>query len=90
MKAIRNVIGPQLRRIRSERGLTQDALAARLQRAGWDVSRASVAKIEAQLRWVADCELLMLASVLEIGLIEFFPPLKEVKMFVGSPGFKRN
>ncbi|XHR30094.1 MAG: helix-turn-helix domain-containing protein [Chthoniobacteraceae bacterium] len=90
MKSIRNVIGPQLRRIRSERGLTQDALAAHLQKAGWDVSRASVGKIEAQLRWVADCELFMLAEVLETALADFFPSSKEVRHFVSSPAFKRN
>ncbi|MDD5351426.1 MAG: hypothetical protein PHQ12_14535 [Chthoniobacteraceae bacterium] len=70
--------------------MTQDTLAARCQLAGWDVSRNSVAKIEAQVRWVADCELFLLASVLDRPLSAFFPPAGEVKKFVSSPGFKRN
>ena len=90
MKNIRNVIGPQLRTIRNERQMTQDLLAARLQRMGWDVSRSSLAKIEAQLRWVADCELFLLADVLETPLSAFFPAAGVIKKFVSSPEFKRN
>jgi len=90
MKSIRNVIGPQVRRIRFAQELTQDALAARLQRAGWDVSRTSLAKIEAQLRWVADCELFLLAKVLSVSIDDLFPDGSVVKKFVGSPEFKRN
>jgi transcriptional regulator with XRE-family HTH domain len=90
MKSIRNVIGPQVRRIRSAQEMTQDALAARLQRAGWDVSRTSLAKIEAQLRWVADCELYFLAVALGVSMEDLFPNEAAVKKFVGSPEFKRN
>ena len=87
---VRNMIGPQVRRFRSSRHMTQEMLAARLQREGWDVSRVSVAKIESQLRWVADCELYMLAKVFDVGMEEFFPSEAVVRRFVGSPEFKRN
>ncbi|MEI6351747.1 MAG: helix-turn-helix transcriptional regulator [Verrucomicrobiota bacterium] len=90
MKSIRNVIGPQLRRIRYEKGMTQEALAAVLQRAGWDISRTSLAKIEAQLRWVADCELFILADVLGVRMEQLFPKRPEVIAFIASPDFKRN
>ena len=90
MKQVRNLVGPQIRKVRYAQELTQDQLAARLQRAGWDVSRVSIAKIESQLRWVADCELFMLAHVLQVPIVELFPGVREVKQFVGSPGFKRN
>lgn len=70
--------------------MTQDALAARCQLAGWDISRNSLAKIEAQVRWVADCELFLLASVLEVPLPVLFPAANEVKKFISSPDFKRN
>ncbi len=90
MKNVRNLVGPQIRRVRTLQALTQDDLAAKLQRCGWDVSRVSVAKIEAQLRWVADCELYLLAHVLGVSIQELFPPLKEVRSFLGSPGSKRN
>jgi len=90
MKHVRNLVGPLVRRIRNAQGMTQDDLAAKLQRAGWDVSRVSVAKIEAQIRWVADCELFMLAKALGVPMEELLPSAREVVRFVGSPGFKRN
>ena len=90
MKTVRNLVGPQVRRARSRLELTQEALAAKLQLAGWDVSRASLAKIEAQLRWVADAELYLLADVLGVAMADLFPGVGAVKAFVGSPEFKRN
>ncbi len=89
-KIVRNLVGPQVRRARTQLDLTQEDLAAKLQRAGWDVSRASLAKIEAQLRWVADAELYLLAEVLGMTMVDLFPGANVVKAFVGSPEFKRN
>ncbi len=90
MKHLRNLIGPQVRKVRYRLNLTQDELAAKLQLTGWDVSRASLAKIEAQLRWVTDAELYLLADVLGVGMTDLFPTAKMVKSFVSSPEFKRN
>jgi len=72
--AEQNLIGPAVRRMRVERGLTQDALAARCQVAGWDLSRGSLSKIEAQLRRVNDAEVRMLAHVLKCEILELYPP----------------
>ena len=44
-----------------------------MQVAGWDVSRESLAKLEAQFRRVPDCELLFLAKVLDVGILDLFP-----------------
>ena len=52
-----NVIGPAVRRLRVGRGLTQEALTARCQLAGWNLSRPTIGKIEAGLRQVTDAEL---------------------------------
>ena len=90
MKHVRNLVGPQVRRLRNVQDMTQDVLAAKLQRAGWDLSRVSLAKIEAQLRWVADCELFLLAKVLDVPMEQLFPSGREVVRFVASPTFKRN
>jgi transcriptional regulator with XRE-family HTH domain len=68
MQNPRNMIGPQLRRIRNERSLSQPALAALLQRAGWDISRDTVAKIEDQRRWVSDFEVAFLAEILKVPI----------------------
>lgn len=73
MKAGKNIIGPQVRRIRSEKGLSQPALAAECQRQGWDIGRDTIAKVEAGKRWVGDFELLYLARTLGVGLEALFP-----------------
>lgn len=48
-------------------------LAQKLQLAGWDVSRTSVAKLESRLRWVSDCELLFLEKVLAVEIRQLYP-----------------
>ncbi len=60
----KNLVGANVRRYRVEAGLTQDALAAALQRLGWDLARGTLAKIEAGLRRVNDGEFFLLAKCL--------------------------
>ncbi len=55
-----------MRKLRVASGMSQDALAARLQAAGWDLSRAGVSKVEAGLRLVIDAELVVLGKVLRV------------------------
>ena len=54
-------------------GLSQEALATRLQLAGWDLTRGGLSKIEARLRRVNDAELLVLAGALKIGVADLYP-----------------
>lgn len=70
---LKNVVGPQVRRLRAAAGLSQSALAGACQRRGWDVGRDAIAKIESGTRWVADMELLELARALACPLAELFP-----------------
>ncbi len=79
MTAPLNLVGPQVRKFRTQNGWTQDALAAKLQVEGWDVSRESLAKLEAQFRRVPDCELLFLAKVFGVNLKDLFPPDIDLK-----------
>jgi transcriptional regulator with XRE-family HTH domain len=69
----RNIVGPQIRRLRFERNLSQPAFAAKCQGLGWDVGRDTVAKIEAGSRWVGDFELVYLARALGVSLLTLFP-----------------
>ena len=69
----RNVVGPQIRRLRSQQGITQQAFAERCQRMGWDLSRDTLAKIEAQMRWLADFELVFIAEALSVPLDLLLP-----------------
>jgi transcriptional regulator with XRE-family HTH domain len=68
----RNIVGPVVRELREKQGLTQAQLVAKLNLAGWDVSRDMVARIEGQIRWAADFEIVKLAEGLGLdaaGLI---------------------
>ncbi len=69
----RNLVGPQVRKLRYQHGWKQKDLAAKLQIIGWDIDRGSVSKIEAQLVWVGDFELFYLAEVLKVGVTQLFP-----------------
>jgi len=71
----RNLIGPQVRKLRSQRGWTQDQLAGALQRVGLDVSRSAVAKIEARMVWVGDHELYYFLKVFRVDFEDLFPPI---------------
>ena len=64
--ASRNIVGPVIRRLREAAGYTQPMLVARLNLGGWDISRETLAKIESQIRWVSDFELIRLADALEV------------------------
>ena len=84
MTAPLNLIGPAVRKFRNQKNWTQEALAARLQVEGWDVSRESVAKLEAQFRRAPDCELLFLAKVLGVEVMELFPAKLDLKKLDSS------
>ncbi|MBI2926911.1 MAG: helix-turn-helix transcriptional regulator [Verrucomicrobia bacterium] len=73
MKRPRNIVGPQVKRLREQRGLTQPMLVAKVQLLGWDLSRETLAKIETQIRWVADCELVCLAKALRVPIDALLP-----------------
>jgi len=69
----KNIVGPQLHRLRNARGWSQAQLAAKCQLAGWGVSRGIVAAIEGRVRWVGDFELVMLARVLRVDVHDLLP-----------------
>src|SRR6266516_5672894 len=72
VKTGRNIVGPQIRRLRFERNRSQPAFAAKCQRLGWDIGRDTVVKIEAGSRWVGDFELVYLARALGVPLRALF------------------
>jgi transcriptional regulator with XRE-family HTH domain len=59
----KNNVGPQVRRRRYALGWSQSDFAAKLQIAGFDISRSGVSKIEARLSYVDDKALLYLAGL---------------------------
>jgi transcriptional regulator with XRE-family HTH domain len=76
MATEQNMIGPTLRSLREAEGLTQAELAGRLQLAGWDISRETLAKVESQVRCVTDRELVRFAEALEVNPSELLKPAK--------------
>jgi DNA-binding XRE family transcriptional regulator len=66
LKPPRNIVGPVIRELREEKGLTQAQFVAKLNVLGWDLSRETFAKIEYRIRWVADFEILKLAEAVGI------------------------
>lgn len=87
----KNIVGSQVRKIRTEIEVSQTELAAECQRQGWDVSRDIVAKIEDGRRWVADEELIKLAKALECPVPALFPPENQAvfKLAYSPPSKKR-
>ena len=79
MSRPRNIVGPQIRALRERAEMTQAAFVGKLQAAGWSISRETLAKIEAQIRWVADFELVHIADVLNVPVTSLFPGRAEKK-----------
>ncbi len=68
-----NIVGPQVRNLRDKQDLTQDMLAARCGVLGWNLSRGTLAKIEAKVRCVSDAELWLLAKALRCPIEKLYP-----------------
>jgi transcriptional regulator with XRE-family HTH domain len=71
----RNMVGPQIRKLRYVRGWSQTVLAAKLQILGGDIDRVAVAKIESRLVHVDDYELFYFTKVFKVGLADLFPKI---------------
>ena len=81
-----NLIGPQVKKWRTEKGWSQETLAAKLQLRGWSVIRDSLANLELQRRRVPDCEMVFLAKVLGVGLEDLIP--KNISLKKIGPQFQ--
>jgi transcriptional regulator with XRE-family HTH domain len=68
-----NLVGNTIRKLRVGRDWTQEILAARCNLAGCDITRGTLAKIEAEIRGVNDRELITIASVLGVAIEDLFP-----------------
>ena len=77
-RPLKNLIGREVQRRRVQRNLSQEDLAAKCQRFGWDISRPTLAKIEAGLRCVSEAEIVLLAAVLKCAVTDLLP--KDVRV----------
>ena len=69
-----NLCGRKVAEKRKDMGLSQRALADRLQREGLDVDKNAVQRIESGQRFVTDIELKYLSKALDITLQELLDP----------------
>ena len=63
-------VGENIRRLRTNVGLTQEMLAARLQVEGCDITRSAVAKMEVGQRHIYPDEIILIAKILSVGFDE--------------------
>jgi transcriptional regulator with XRE-family HTH domain len=75
----KNITGRQVAYLRSQKKWTQEILAAKLQAAGVDLTRLSVARIEYGILKVNDTVLGGLQRVFRLPIIQFFP--QELQVF---------
>jgi ribosome-binding protein aMBF1 (putative translation factor) len=65
-KTVRNSVGKTVAKFRRALGLTQAGLAVKAQLGGWDISAATIEKIEIGHREVTDIDLRKLAKALRV------------------------
>lgn len=68
----KNICGEQIRRIRTEKKISQAALSRRLQLEGITIDRYSICRMEKGERFIADYELIKIAAVLEVPVSALF------------------
>lgn len=67
-----NVIGPQIKRLRERKHMTQVELTAQCNINGWNISRSTLAKIESQVRRVTDSEVALIAKALKVDISKLY------------------
>ena len=72
-----NLIGGNVRKLRLERGLSQQALSNRLETLAIYICRGSISRIEDRQRTVTDIELYGLSKVLEVPIESLFEPERQ-------------
>ena len=68
-----NVLGPLIRKLRIESGLSQKELAGCCEKRGLHLSRGTLAKIESRVRFITASELFIIAKVLKKPMERFYP-----------------
>lgn len=67
-----NMVGPRIKQLRLEKGMTQKTLAERLEILAVYVCRGSISRIEEQKRTITDIALIGIAEVLQVDISELF------------------
>lgn len=62
------MVGVRVEEIRKKKGMKQKELLAQLQVRGVDMNASGLSKLEGQVRYVTDIELVALADILEVSV----------------------
>lgn len=68
----KNMVGGQVRRLRIERGMSQQMLSTKLETLAIHICRGSISQIEDKQRTVTDIELYGLAEILGVSIESLF------------------
>lgn len=71
--ADKNMVGDNVRKFRTEKGMSQQALSAKLELLAIYVCRGSISRIEDKQRTVTDIELYGIAKVLGVSIEDLYP-----------------
>ena len=69
-----NFVGRKIYELRKEQGLSQEALAAKMQLNNVEISQKVISRIEKQERFVTDYELLVFSQVLGVSVYDLLNP----------------
>ena len=67
-----NIIGPQIKKLRKQAGLSQRQLSEKLELEAVYTCRGSISRIESGLRAVTDIEIVAIAKILGVSVDKLF------------------
>ena len=73
--AIEKIVGQNIKRLREREGFTQEALSAKMQLEGCDITRSALAKIEVGQRHLYSDEIILIKKILNVAYDEIFETL---------------
>ncbi len=71
-KVIEKKVGENIRRLREQKKMTQDLLAAKMQLLGCEITRSAVAKIEVGQRHLYPDEVILIKKILNVSFEDIF------------------
>ncbi|MBX3741888.1 MAG: helix-turn-helix transcriptional regulator [Akkermansiaceae bacterium] len=78
-----NIIGANVRTVRSALGWTQADLARKCQLKGFDITRTGISQVESLFRRVTDHEMVLIARALRVPVTDLIP--KRLPPWIGRP-----
>ena len=77
-KDSKNVIGPAVKKLRDNKNMTQEDLAAQMQLRGVEIEAVSIARIETGKRFVPDYEVFALADCFKVDMDSLYPDFSDL------------